>query len=83
MILLCLVRPLRKCFEDLHKVFVRLKSAGFELKATKCILFRKQVEYLGHVISMVVVATDPKNVEAIKHWIELTSVKEARSFIGL
>ena len=69
--------------ENLHKVFVRLRSAGLKLKATKCILFGEQVEYLGHVISKTGVAIDPKNVEAFKHWIEQTSVKEARSFIVL
>ena len=49
----------------------------------KCTLFGEQVEYLGHVISKAGVATDPKKVDVIKQWVEPTSVREVRSFIGL
>ena len=43
-----------KTMEDLLSkvdiVFSRLKSAGLKLKPKKCNLFRKKVQYLGHVV---------------------------------
>ena len=68
---------------NLENVFTRLSSAGLKMKAKKCSLFAKEVEYLGHIISEQGVSTDPKKIEAIKTWTEPTSVRELRSFLGL
>ncbi len=38
---------------------------------------------MGHVISESGVSVDPKKVEAIKDWPELTNVTEIRSFLSL
>ena len=53
------------------------------MKAKKCSLFAKEVEYLGHIISEQGVSMDPKKIEAIKTWTEPSSVRELRSFLGL
>ena len=37
--------------ERLEQVLVRLCHANLKLKAKKCLLFRKEVEYLGHEVS--------------------------------
>ena len=34
----------------LWAVFNKLKAAGLKLKPSKCELFRKQINYLGHVV---------------------------------
>ena len=44
----------------LQAVFNKLKTAGLKLKFSKCELFRKQINYLGHVVGHNGVATDPK-----------------------
>lgn len=36
---------------NLTLVFNRLLAAGLKLKARKCTLFAKEVEYLGHIVS--------------------------------
>ena len=45
---------------QLDTVFSRLKSAGLKLKPKKCSLFRKKVQYLGHVVSDGGIQTDPE-----------------------
>ena len=35
----------------LENVLGRLRRANLKLKATKCFLFREEVEYLGHEVS--------------------------------
>ena len=37
--------------ERLKEVFGRLKEANLKLKPRKCSLFRREVEFLGHVVS--------------------------------
>ena len=41
--------PEEHCFR-LQAVFDKLKAAGLKLKPSKCELFKKQINYLGHVV---------------------------------
>jgi hypothetical protein len=76
-----------KTFSDmignLETVIARIQNAGLKLKAKKCCLCSKEVQFLGHVISETGVATDPSKIEVIKNWPTPTSVTELRSFLGL
>lgn len=58
-----------KTFEDMVKnlgeVFERLHEAGLKLKARKCQLFAKEMEFLGHIISEEGVSTVPSKTECI------------------
>ena len=69
--------------ERLDKVMRRLAAAGLKLKAKKCFLFRKEVKYLGHVVSEAGVKTDSEKVEKVRNWPVPQSLKELRSFYGL
>ena len=50
----------------LQAVFNKLKAAGLKLKPSKCELFRKQINYLGHVVGHKGVATDPKKLKQLQ-----------------
>ena len=43
----------------LRKVFSRFREANLKLKPSKCKLFQKEVQYLGHIVSAQGVKTDP------------------------
>ncbi len=76
-----------KTFEDMLRnleiIFQRFEQANLKLKPRKCHLFKKEIEFLGHIISEQGVRTDPKKVECVENWPEPTTVKEVRSFLGL
>ncbi|MCG8047963.1 MAG: RNase H-like domain-containing protein, partial [Candidatus Thiodiazotropha endolucinida] len=76
-----------KTFEDminnLECVFKRFEESGLKLKPRKCQLFKREVEFLGHVVNESGVGTDPKKIECIEKWPTPTSVTEVRSFLGL
>ncbi|KAL0361148.1 UNVERIFIED_CONTAM: Retrovirus-related Pol polyprotein from transposon.6 [Sesamum radiatum] len=46
-------------------------------------LMNQQVDYLGHVISVKGVATDPQKVECMRNWPVPTTIKALRRFLGL
>ncbi|GFR30412.1 retrovirus-related Pol polyprotein from transposon 17.6 [Trichonephila clavata] len=60
-----------------------MKEANLKLSPTKCHLFRLEVTYLGHIISVEGVRTDPDKISAVKNWKGPTDVHQLRSFLGL
>ncbi len=68
--------------ERLEAVFKRLSDNGLKLKPSKCELFRDKVKYLGHIVSVNGIETDPEKSEALKTWPVPRNVEDVRKFIG-
>lgn len=68
--------------KHLEFVFSRLQQFGLKLQPQKCSLLRKQVQYLGHVISAEGVTPDPEKNKAVREWERPKTVTELRSFLG-
>ncbi|CAD6236937.1 GSCOCG00012487001-RA-CDS [Cotesia congregata] len=66
-----------------EKLFDRLRKAGLQLQPDKCHLFRKEIDYLGHIISADGVRPDPKKTDAVKKFPVPNSFKKVREFLGL
>lgn len=69
--------------KNLDIVFERFSQTGLKLKPKKCQLFRKEVEFLGHIINENGVHTDPRKIQCIKEWPLPKNIKEVQSFLGL
>lgn len=63
-------------------MFQRLRQHGLKLKLSKCHFFKKEVRYLGHVISQDGIKTDQDKTKAIQNWKVPTNEKELRSYLG-
>ncbi|GFV73827.1 retrovirus-related Pol polyprotein from transposon 412 [Trichonephila clavipes] len=76
-----------RSFEDhlknIRRVLQKLKEANLKLSPTKCHLFRREVTYLGYIISAEGVRTDPDKISDVKDWNYPTDVHQLRSFLGL
>ena len=68
---------------NLRAVWSRLRKAGLRLKPSKCNLFKQEVNYLGYVVSVHGVATDPEKVSAMERFPTPIDLKSLRSFLGL
>ena len=70
--------------QDLRAVLRRLKAKGIKLNPGKCVFFRKEIRYLGRLISGDGFRPDPDDVKALdKCKIPPKNVGELRSIIGL
>ena len=52
--------------ERLRTVLDRLRASGLRLKPSKCQLFRREVRFLGHVVTKDGVAADPEKTESVR-----------------
>ena len=64
-------------------MFDRLLSSNLKLRAKKCHLFSKTVEFLGHLVSEEGVSTDPSTISAVKNWSASVNLTEVSRFVGL
>ncbi|MCG7868284.1 MAG: hypothetical protein JAY74_18205 [Candidatus Thiodiazotropha taylori] len=69
--------------ERLSDVLSRLQTAGLKLSPHKCQLLKKQVSFLGHVVSEHGIATDPSKIKAVEESPVPANVHDVRSFLGL
>ena len=76
-------RSLDEHFEHLNRVFDKIRSAGLKLQPHKCTFARKQVRYLGHVVSGDGVAPDPEKIRTIREFPQPTNLSELRRFLGM
>ena len=68
--------------ERLQLVFDRLREHGLKLKPSKCQLVRKEVQYLGHLVSAEGIRTDPEKISRVRDWVRPTNRKEVLQFLG-
>jgi hypothetical protein len=64
-------------------VLIRLRKYNLKLKPSKCAFLRKEVVYLGHVISEKGISPDPSKLIAVKEFPTPKKLKDIQSFIGL
>jgi len=58
------------------------REAGLRLQPSKCHLFRRQVEYLGHLVTGEGIKPVPTYLEIVQKWPVPQTVTEARAFLG-
>ncbi|CAB0033548.1 unnamed protein product [Trichogramma brassicae] len=70
--------------EKMNKLFGRLKNRGpHTVRPDKCFFLRKEVGYLGHIISEEGVRPDPSKVTAVRDFPRPQSRKNIKQFLGL
>ncbi|XP_052726140.1 uncharacterized protein LOC128194637 [Vigna angularis] len=69
--------------EHLRMVLSVLREKELYAKLSKCEFWMKEVQFLGHVVSVGGILMDPAKVQAVLKWESPRSVTEVRSFMGL
>ncbi|XP_050505429.1 uncharacterized protein LOC126883802 [Diabrotica virgifera virgifera] len=68
---------------NLTKVFQRLREARLKIQVDKCEFLKKQVNFLGHVVTQQGIKPNPAKIEAIEKYPIPKTTKEIRGFLGL
>ena len=66
----------------IRQVFDRLRESNLKLKPEKCEFLRKEVSYLGHVISENGVLPDKTKTKVIEEFPTPQTLKQLKSFLG-
>jgi len=67
----------------LTEVLERLRKNKLKLQPDKCEFLRKEVTYLGHIVTENGIRPDPSKITAVKNFPVPTKLKEVQAFIGL
>ncbi|KAL6481203.1 hypothetical protein MHYP_G00092830 [Metynnis hypsauchen] len=81
---LCYSKTFSDHVTNLKQILARLRACGIKLRPTKCELFRRQVRYVGRLVSGEGVQIDPKDLEAVRQLGERrpATVGEVRALLG-
>ena len=72
-----------ECLQHLVEIFECLRKAGLKLKLQKCSLFKKHIQYLGHLISDEGIQPLPEKLESIAKMPTPQNAKQVKQFLGL
>ena len=64
-------------------IFQKLKEAGLKLKESRCYFFKKDIHYLGHLISDKGIYPLPEKLDTIQNMPKPRNPKEIKQFLGL
>jgi len=69
--------------EHLREMLETLRRHKLKANFSKCNFWKKEVKFLGHIVSVKGLSVDPLKVEAIQNWQPPKNVTKVRSFLGL
>lgn len=64
-------------------IFDILRQQQFFVKLSKCAFGKQEIEYLGYVVTDMVVKVDQKKIGVVLAWPAPTNISELRGFLGL
>lgn len=74
---------LQEHIQNLKLVFSKLREARLKIQIDKCEFLRKEVEFLGHVVTPDGIRPNPKKIDAIQNFPIPRTQKQIKSFLGL
>ncbi len=67
----------------LDTLFQHLSKNGVKLNLSKCDIGKREVKFLGHIVSEAGCQPNPENVQAVQNMKTPTNAKGVRSFLGM
>ena len=80
--IIIMARSLEEHQSRLEEVFSRIIAAKLKLRPDKCSILRREVTFLGHVVSADGIAMDEKKLKAVRNWATPKNLKETRAYVG-
>lgn len=74
---------LQEHIESLEKVFAKLRTSNLKIQPDKSEFLKKEIAFLGHIVSTEGIKPNPDKIEAIRKFPIPRTKREIKSFIGL
>ena len=74
---------LQEHIQNIKLVFSKLREANLKIQLDKCEFLRKEVEFLGHVVTPDGIKPNSKKIDAIQKFPVPKTQREIKSFLGL
>ena len=81
--LLVFSSTLSEHLNHLRLVFEKLKDVGLKFNPNKCCFVRKEVEYLGHIITPCGLQPNGKQIATVKEYVPPNNVQELQRLLGV
>ncbi|XP_037870373.1 uncharacterized protein LOC119629252 [Bombyx mori] len=81
--IVCYSSDLKTQIQNLAEIFQRLRNFNLKLQPDKCEFLRREVAYLGHIISTDGVKPNPDKIKAVVEFPTPSNPKDIKSFLGL
>lgn len=81
--LLCMSETFKQHIEDLNELFERFDEHGLTINLEKSAFLRKEVKFLGHILTTDGIKPDPEKIQAIHDYPSPKNQKQLRGFFGL
>ena len=69
--------------QHVETILKLLEENKFYANKSKCSFGKKEIEFLGHIVSTDDIKVDPKKIRAITEWPSPKSITSLRGFLGL
>jgi len=76
-------RTQKELLDRLDQILKRLHEYGLKVKPSKCVLFRTEIKFVGHLVSAAGVQPLPDKVSAITDWPTPRCLRDVGAFYGL
>jgi len=73
----------QELLDRMWTILDKLHKVGLKIKPSKCILFKTDIQYLGHLVSVAGVNPMPEKIQVLKDWPTPHCLKDFRAFLGL
>jgi len=73
----------QELLERPRTVLDRLRQVGLKVKPSKCDLFKQEIKFVGHQVSVHGIEPVPDKIETIRDWPTAKCLKDVRAFFGL
>ncbi len=73
----------RNHIDNLKDVLLRFRSYGLKLKPKKCVLFQREIEFLGRKVSSNTLTMTEQDIKVVCEWPKPACAKDLERFMGL
>ena len=81
-VLVYIRRTLQEHIQEVRKILQKLLEKGLKVNPEKCEFHKKEVSFLGSIISTEGIRMDPEKIRAIMEWPQPIKLKELQAFLG-